>query len=307
MQATLSKWGYDIVLAGDGLHAWEILQRDDAPQIAILDWMMPGLTGPDVCRKVRERAQEPYTYLLLLTSKSLKEDLIQGMESGADDYIIKPFDHHELEVRLRAGKRVIELQRELMSTREALREQATTDALTKLWNRTAILEHLDGELARADREERPVGVILVDLDHFKNINDTFGHYTGDLALQEASQRMRRSVRNYDSVGRYGGEEFLILVPGCDEKSTLAQAERLRSFLAEASVNVPGGEVNLTASFGCTSALPGSMQTSETLIRRADEALYLAKRRGRNRVEFLSIADDANPSRIIGVAENANQE
>lgn len=301
LQATLVKWGYDVILAGDGQQAWDILQREDAPPLAILDWMMPGLTGPEVCTKVRERAREPYTYLLLLTSKSLKEDLIKGMESGADDYVVKPFDPHELNVRLRAGKRVMELQRELMAAREALREQATTDALTKLWNRTSILEHLDGELARAERETRPVGVILVDLDYFKSINDTFGHFTGDLALQEAAHRMRRSIRNYDSVGRYGGEEFLILVPGCDEKSTFAQAERLRSFLADAEVDVPGGKVTLTASFGCTSALPGHKQSRDMLIRRADEALYLAKRMGRNRVEFLAADSEADPSdRVIPV-------
>ena len=167
LDATLRKWGYDVVIASDGVEAWNVLERDDAPSIAILDWMMPGLTGPEVCRLVRQRRQQQYVYILLLTSKSLKEDLIAGMESGADDYVTKPFDHHELKVRLRAGIRIIELQAELMAARESLREQATKDFLTRIWNRSSILESLDRELTRSSREKRPVGIVLADLDGFK--------------------------------------------------------------------------------------------------------------------------------------------
>ncbi len=289
LNATLTKWGYEVVLACDGSEAWDALQREDAPSLAILDWMMPGLTGVEVCRKLRQlgRERERYTYVLLLTSKGLKEDLIQGMEAGADDYIIKPFDQHELNVRLRAGTRWIDLQAELLAAREALREQATKDSLTKLWNRSAILDMLNGELARSERELRPVGLVLVDLDHFKSINDTFGHFAGDAVLQEAARRMRNSIRKYDSIGRYGGEEFLILLPGCDDQSIYGQAERLRGCLADEKVVVSAASLQVTASFGCTSALPGRPASAETLIRRADEALYMAKRLGRNRVEFLA--------------------
>ncbi len=291
--ATLKKWGYEVVLAGDGTQAWEILQRADAPALAVIDWMMPGLTGLELCKNIREQAREPYIYILLLTSKNLKEDLIQGMDAGADDYIVKPFDQHELNVRLRAGMRLVELQAELLSAREALREQATKDSLTKIWNRSSILENLRGELARSERDAKPVGVILVDLDHFKGINDAFGHFAGDVVLQEATERMRHSIRNYDAIGRYGGEEFLILVPGCDEMSTFAQAERLRSHLAKGQIQLPTTGVTLTASFGCTSALPGRHTTAEMLVRRADEALYLAKKLGRNRVEFLPSIQEVN--------------
>jgi two-component system cell cycle response regulator len=294
LNATLSKWGYEVVLASDGDQAWEILQEPNPPNLAILDWMMPGMTGLEVCRRVRQRAREPHTYILLLTSKSLKEDLIQGMESGADDYIVKPFDQHELNVRLRSGTRWIKLQTELLTTREALREQATKDSLTRVWNRSSILENLAGELARADREPRPLGVVLVDLDDFKTVNDTHGHYAGDIVLQEAAKRMRGSIRKYDSIGRYGGEEFLILLPGCDELTTFAQAERLRTYLADEKIVVPTASIALTASFGCTSAPPNSRISADTLIRKADDALYLAKRRGRNRVELLSSAPPAKP-------------
>ncbi len=291
LDATLRKWGYEVVLASDGNQALEILSREDAPTLAIIDWMMPGLTGLEVCRRVRQRGREPYTYILLLTSKSLREDLIQGMESGADDYIIKPFDQHELNVRLRAGTRLVELHTELLATREAMREQATKDALTHIWNRSSIVDMLQRELARSTRELGPVGVILLDLDHFKQVNDSHGHFAGDAVLQEAARRMLHSIRPYDSIGRYGGEEFLILLPGCDERTTVAQAERLRSHLAQEAIIVSDAEFHVTASFGCTNALPGRPITTEALIRKADEALYLAKRLGRNRVELLSCAPE----------------
>jgi PleD family two-component response regulator len=157
LEATLRKWGYEVTVACDGAEALETLQQEDAPALAILDWMMPGMTGLEVCRRLRQRSREPYTYILLLTSKSQKEDLIEGMEAGADDYIIKPFDQHELQVRLRAGTRLVDLQAELLSAREALREQATKDSLTHLWNRSSILDHLARELSRSAREKGPVG------------------------------------------------------------------------------------------------------------------------------------------------------
>ena len=295
LDATLRKWGYEVVIACDGAEAWDILQRDHAPPLAILDWMMPGITGPEVCRLVRQMSREPYTYILLLTSKSLKEDLIEGMESGADDYVIKPFDQHELKVRLRAGTRLVDLQSQLLSAREALREQATKDPLTRLWNRSSILEILQRELGRALRENTPVGIVLLDLDHFKSINDTYGHFAGDAVLREAARRMQNNIRQYDSMGRYGGEEFLVLFPACDEQSTLERAERLRNYLASEPLLLTETTVTLTASFGATTAQPGVENDAERLIRAADEALYRAKRLGRNRVEVLF--DRALPATI----------
>ena len=302
LEASLRKWGYDVMVACDGTEALEMLQREDAPALAILDWMMPGLTGPEVCRRIRERRSEPYTYTLLLTSKSQKEDLIEGMEAGADDYITKPFDQHELQVRLRAGTRLVDLQAELLAAREALREQATRDALTHLWNRRSILDILERELARSVREGCPVGVVIVDLDHFKNVNDTHGHLAGDAVLQEAARRMQNGVRQYDSIGRYGGEEFLILLPGCDEANSFTQADRLRRLIADREMLVNETSLALTASFGVTSALPGQSWTSESLIRRADEALYVAKKSGRNRVEFLP--SNAEPAEVGGSSGTA---
>ncbi|MBV9771993.1 MAG: diguanylate cyclase [Bryobacterales bacterium] len=292
LEATLRKWGYEVMVACDGAEAMKLLERPDAPGLIILDWMMPGVTGLEVCRRIRQRDSEPYTYILLLTSKSQKEDLIEGMEAGADDYITKPFDQNELQVRLRAGTRLMELQSQLLSAREALREQAERDFLTSLWNRSSILNQLGRELARSMRESQPLGVVVVDLDHFKQINDTLGHFGGDAVLREASRRLRSGIRQYDSVGRYGGEEFLILLPSCDEASCYAQADRLRKQLAQTPISVNDVPYRVTASFGVTTALPGQCCTQEGLIRKADEALYVAKRSGRNRTEILPYASDA---------------
>ncbi len=288
LDATLRKWGYEVVVACDGVEAWNVLQSDEAPNLAILDWVMPGLTGPEVCRRVRERAKEvkeknTYTYILLLTSKSLKEDLIEGMEAGADDYVTKPFDQHELKVRLRAGTRIIDLQRELVMAKEELREQATKDFLTRIWNRSSILDILQRELARGAREKRPVGVVLADLDHFKSVNDTYGHFAGDAVLREFSRRMQASIRAYDAIGRYGGEEFLVILPGCDEGATLRQAERMRAALDAEPMIINDEQHLVTCSFGATTWCPGEPASADALIRVADDALYSAKHQGRNRV------------------------
>src|SRR5579862_1522916 len=177
LEATLRKWSYEVVVACDGMEAWNAMQGENPPRLAILDWVMPGLTGPEVCKRVRERArnkEHDYTYIVLLSSKSQREDLIEGMESGADDYLTKPFDQHELKVRLRAGNRIVDLERELVSAREELREQATKDFLTRIWNRSSVLDIFEREIGRAEREKRPVGVVLADIDKFKAVNDTHG-------------------------------------------------------------------------------------------------------------------------------------
>ena len=282
--ATLRKWGYDVVDAANGTDAWRILSEEDAPSMAVLDWVMPGMSGPEVCRLVRKQARDNYTYVLFLTSRDKKEDIVAGMEAGADDYVTKPFEHGELQVRLRAGKRIVELQRELLAAREALRDQATRDALTRLWNRGSILAALQRELARGAREGQPLSLAIMDLDHFKAVNDTFGHLAGDEVLREAARRMMGAVRPYDGVGRYGGEEFLVLLPGCGEASALEQAERLRQLLCGEPVAIGDLRHTITASFGVTSIVPGPSSSSEQLIDQADQALYLAKSRGRNRVE-----------------------
>lgn len=291
LRSSLSKWGYEVVVANNGAEAWEILAQPDAPTLAILDWVMPPMSGPDVCRKVRETRREPYTYILLLTSKNTKDETIEGLEAGADDYIVKPFDQQELQVRLRAGKRIVELQLTLMEAREELRERANKDLLTMLPNRSAISGTLSHEIARCHREKRTVGVVLLDIDHFKKVNDTYGHFAGDAVLRETASRLRTNMRPYDQVGRYGGEEFLVVLPNCEMDQAVNQAERMRQRLCATPMMVDGVQLSISASFGVTIS-DGSERIPDVFVRVADEALYRAKAGGRNCVCRLTLGDSA---------------
>jgi len=290
LEATLARWGYDVVITCDGTEAWQVLQGPDAPPLAILDWMMPGIDGVEVCRLVRQRVQEPYIYLLLLTTKGRRENIIEGLDAGADDYLTKPFDPHELQVRLRAGKRIVTLQTQLIEARETLRIQASHDSLTGVWNRRAILERLGDELARAGREGTPVAVALADLDHFKRINDSYGHAAGDAVLCEAVNRMRVSLRLYDAIGRYGGEEFLMVLPGCTAQDAVKLADRLRMGIGQETVEVSGGHIVITSSLGVAASDTIPVLDAASLIRAADTALYRAKAGGRNCLELATMAD-----------------
>jgi two-component system, cell cycle response regulator len=282
LRSMLTKWGYTAMIARDGLEAWNVLQGKDAPRLAILDWMMPGMDGVEVCRRVRGADREPYVYILLLTARSDSQDVIDGMEAGADDYLTKPFNAPELRVRLRAGCRILDLQEQLLHAREALRDQATHDCLTKLLSRAAIMDVLQNEIARAEREHYPLSLLMLDLDRFKNINDAYGHLNGDAVLREAARRLRTAGRRYDSVGRYGGEEFLVVLPGCNLADACSQAERLRETIAGAPFGSDARPLRVTMSVGVSCAHD---HDADTLIREADEALYRAKSLGRNRVEF----------------------
>jgi diguanylate cyclase (GGDEF)-like protein len=209
------------------------------------------------------------------------------MEAGADDYLVKPFDNNELKVRLGPGCRILELQRELLRAQEQLREQATRDSLTRLWNRHAIWDILLRELSRSYREQIPLGIVMGDLDNFKAINDQYGHVSGDSVLREISSRIQGSVRTYDAVGRYGGEEFLIILPGCDDSTAFQTAERIRNQIQSTPVKLPEGALTVTASFGVTSLPRGVRSEPEPIVRLADEALYAAKDKGRNQTSVLA--------------------
>lgn len=294
LEVTLSKWGYEVTVCADGEAAWEALQQADAPQLVILDWMMPRMDGLQVCKKVRERgehAADLYVYIILLTAKSQKADMVTGLEAGADDYLTKPFDAQELRLRLRAGRRILDLRDELVRAREIIREQARKDSLTQLYTRATVLERLQHELDRAQRSverESPVSVVLADLDHFKQINDTYGHLAGDAVLRETARRMRDAIRPYDSLGRYGGEEFLLVLSDCDSAGAVALAQRLLLAVGQEAMVLAEGAVSVTLSAGV--ATSGVRQDAESLVGAADAALYRAKRGGRNRVELATAAD-----------------
>jgi diguanylate cyclase (GGDEF)-like protein len=234
---------------------------------------------------VRQKEDGPYIYLILATRKSKKEDLVKGMDAGADDYVVKPFDMEELKVRLRAGRRVQDLQAALLSVQEVLRAQATHDPLTGLWNRTVILEIGGRHISRVQHNGGNLVIMMLDLDHFKMINDTHGHLAGDAVLRETCRRMASVVRPNDAVGRYGGEEFLIVLPGCNPASALAVAERIRNTISEIPMNTSEGVIPVTASVGVAIFGSGPWGDIETLTAAADAALYRAKNSGRNRVEL----------------------
>ena len=286
LERMLSQWGYETVACADGAEAWDVLQERDAPVLAIVDWNMPRVSGVELCRLLRQQAREPYVYVILLTANERKDGVVEGLNAGADDYLRKPFDQEELESRLRAGKRITDLHSELVAAREAQRAQAQRDSLTGLWNRGAVLEILRREFVRARREASSLAAFMVDLDNFKGINDTYGHVTGDAVLCEAVRRLVSSTRTYDSVGRYGGEEFLIVLPGCGREDGMMRADQLRLALASVPIDASGFMLTVTASVGVAVIEHGGGASSwEGLLKAADEALYKAKDAGRNRVEI----------------------
>ena len=273
--ATLKKMGHDVTAARDGDEAWDLFQKEEFP-LLISDWMMPGREGPELCRLIRAAERSRYTCVLVLTARDGRESYLEAMDAGADDVITKPFDEDQLAARLRVAQRILDLH-------ERLRTQALHDALTGLWNRGAILERLGQELSRATRENRSVGVVLADLDHFKQINDTHGHAAGDAVLREAAHRMRAALRPYDGVGRYGGEEFLMLVPGCGAAEAGRVAERVRCSLADSPIQIGENTLLVTSSLGVAVSRIGQPTNADTLVQGADTALYQAKADGRNRV------------------------
>jgi two-component system cell cycle response regulator len=284
MQRILRRVGYEVVLAEDGRQALESLVSPDGPRLALLDWMMPGLDGPAVCLEVRSHRERPYSYITLLTSKGAKEDLVAGLEAGADDYLTKPCYPQELKARLRTGERILRLEDRLVDAREEMRFKATHDALTLLWNRGAILAHLNNEIHRAQREHAKVSLLLCDVDHFKQINDVHGHLSGDAVLREIAVRLGSAIRPGDAVGRYGGEEFLVILSDCGAESLRHRAEQIRQTVASGSFPANLQGLAISISVGAMTIGGWTMgQAPELFLSQVDVALYRAKMEGRNRL------------------------
>jgi two-component system, cell cycle response regulator len=298
LQSWFQKWDYRVTAVKNGIDAWEALQQPTSPPMAVLDWMMPGMDGIEVCRKLRARQQGPYCYVLLLTAKDNIEDVVTGLEAGADDYLTKPFDVDELQARIRAGKRILELQAALIRAHDTLQYESAHDPLTALWNRGAIIGFLKNEIERQQRSSQPLGAMMADVDHFKKVNDTYGHLVGDQVLKEVGSRLAAGLRTYDSVGRYGGEEFLVIVPGCRPADLATSAERLRLSIAAPKFETSAGPLAITLSLGIASGCDKGEcpRTSEMLLRAADSALYAAKADGRNRVAVAPSANHAAHAR-----------
>jgi two-component system cell cycle response regulator len=287
----LKKHGHEVVVTVDGAEAWDAMQRPDAPRLAILDWVMPGLAGVDVCHRARTIQSDQPPYIILLTSRGQKTDVVTGLEAGADDYLAKPFDTGELLARVDVGRRLIELQARLSEARDALAHEAMHDPLTGVLNRRAFSSALSRELSRTRRHNNILAVGVCDIDHFKQINDTHGHQTGDEVLCGLVRLVESNLRGHDVLGRRGGDEFVVLTEHAREDSAGIRYERLRAAVAGSPMTTGAGNIPITISFGVKRAAAG--ETEAELLAAADRALYQAKTSGRNQVRLAS--EPAQPS------------
>ena len=282
LEKNVAEWGYEIAVAGNGDEALRKLREGDV-RLAVLDWMMPGTNGIEICRFVRQDSGPKYIYIIMLTSRDRRQDIVEGLESGADDYMAKPVNFLELRARIQTGRRVVELEDKLLESNRKLKELASRDNLTSLWNRANVFQFLEQELARARREFRPVSAIMIDVDNFKMINDAHGHLAGDVVLIHVAKRLERGIRPYDKVGRYGGDEMLVVLPGCGLGEAAAIGERLRVSVSGEKIRTPAGDFEVTVTLGCSSSELVPNATAETLVQASDAALYKGKGLGRNRV------------------------
>jgi two-component system, cell cycle response regulator len=281
----LSEWGLDYISVESGSEAWDLLQAPDGPRLVLLDWVLPGIDGIELCRRIRALGTNgTYIYAVMLTAKDRKQDLLTAMAAGADDYLCKPVDPSELRARVLAGKRIIDLQ-------QSLRFAATHDFLTRILNRAEILAALKRELSRSKRDGKPAAVILADVDHFKQINDNLGHAAGDEVLKEIARRLKSELRPYDLVGRYGGEEFLLVLPSCNLVTAIRRADEIRFLVSRDVVMTPFAKIPVTVSMGI-SANSSNLDNVEELLQQADVALYQAKEKGRNCVQGRPEAEGA---------------
>ncbi|MCF8079714.1 MAG: diguanylate cyclase [Desulfobacterales bacterium] len=290
----LEQFGHSVRTVSGGREALEAIRKDDI-RMVITDWVMPEMDGPQLCRALRREEGAGYVYILMLTSKDGKEDIIAGLEAGADDYLSKPFHHAELMARLKTGVRILELERSLRQANDDIRTLSVTDSLTGCFNRGYLAERLPAEVKRARRYGRSLSAVICDMDHFKRINDTWGHPAGDAVLADFGKRLTAAVRkDLDWVVRFGGEEFLLVLPETPIDGAVRAAERIRAGISEAPVRYRGIDIPVTASFGA-SELVGSPedpeQAADDLLRTADRALYAAKAAGRNRVHPVDTADE----------------
>ena len=246
---------------------------------------MPLLNGPQVCEAVRRAKDQGYVYMILLTSKGSKTDVVAGLQSGADDYLTKPFHSEELKARLRTGERILHLEGRLVEARDSMQFRATHDALTSLFNRGTIMELLGREIARGRRERAPMAILLCNLDLFKSVNDTRGHLVGDQVLKEAAKRILLAVRSYDYVGRYGGEEFLVILNNRNLAAGSGRADEIRKAISSAPRETSAGAIYITTSMGVNQTDNWGNRSVDELLHEVDAALYAAKAAGRNCVSM----------------------
>ncbi len=292
LEKILKKEGFKVCSAEDGVQALDIFKRQYIP-IVLTDWMMPKMNGLELCRALRSIDSPGYIFIIIITAKDSKEDIVHGLEAGADDYVSKPFHHAELLARIRTGIRILELEKSLRKANKEIRRLSITDPLTGCFNRGYLMDFLPKEIKRSIRYNHPLSIIMCDIDHFKNVNDTYGHQAGDIALKSFVKILNSSVREgSDWLARYGGEEFLMVLPETDLEGAIDTAERLRKRVAKNRIEIgEDKKITITASFGVATFNPVDTKkeiTSDSLINMADNMLYKAKSEGRNRVEGILV-------------------
>ncbi len=278
LENNLKEWGYEVISARDGNQAWKIARTNDI-RLAILDWNMPGLDGIELSRKIRNEYQQEdskYIYIILLTGRGGQDDIIQGLSTGADDYMTKPYSFVELKYRVQNGERIIKNEDKRIML-------ASLDSLTKLWNRNRIFDFLETELKRGELEKTPTGVVMIDIDHFKRINDCYGHLIGDEVLIEVAKRLKKAIRPYDRIGRYGGDEIFVVLPKCGNQDAKTIAKRLYDSVTQTKIPTEVGDLEINISIGCTSNEGFPHATKMLLIQASDNALLDAKKNGRDRI------------------------
>lgn len=282
----LSKAGYDVTAVENGRQALAAFEKRFYPFL-LTDWVMPEMDGLELCRAIRGKRDQGYVYVILLTHKEAKDDIIVGLEAGADDYLTKPVYFVELTARINNGMRVLELERNLKKAGEEIYHLTVTDALTGAFNRRYLNEHMPDAIDHALAETNPLSIVLCDIDHFKKVNDTYGHLIGDAVLRSFARILRDTVNDQkDWIVRYGGEEFLLVLPGTSISRARELSEMLREFVAQATIKASGHNINITASFGVAdlaSLGDAGRFAPEKLLNLADQNLYQAKEEGRNRV------------------------
>lgn len=288
----LENKGYEVMEASDGQEAWEIFQREkEKINIVLIDWSMPRLNGLQLCKKIKATKVSDYVYVIFLTGKADIDNVVEGLEAGADDYVTKPFNKKELISRINVGARYVQLQQKLREAYKELHLLSITDGLTRILNRRALLERLEEELHRASRENAFFCLIMLDIDHFKRVNDKYGHQAGDKVLVEVVKRVKSMLRPYDIIGRYGGEEFLVGILGEDREIGLKKAEDFRRCVEEKEFEYNDKKLKISISLGISYQKIGDTkndipQLLDDLTKKADEALYKAKETGRNKVVCL---------------------
>lgn len=288
LQKLLEREDYKVILTNNGLEAWNVFQeKREEIDMVITDWLMPKMDGLELCKKIRNLDLPRYVYLIFITVRERREDIVIGLEAGADDYIPKPFDPHELLSRIRSGERVIELDKLQRKVQKKLECLSLSDELTKVLNRRGIFRRLREEVDRATREKYLFSVMMLDIDNLKEINDRYGHDAGDKVLCEVVRRIRTCCRPYDTMGRYGGDEFLMIVAAEEKGMAYKFAERFQRAVCEKFLNTDNKRINITISIG-VSFVKASKYEPEEIIKKADECLVKAKTAGKNMIVIQEI-------------------